>query len=856
MLDAFLWWLSLLVLGVLTLPITIALLRNLPDRGYAFSRPLGLLLVSYVFWLLGMARIVPNDRLGVIVGVVVLTAAASIVLWRRRRQTLEFLRRRRGLVLTTEIVFALVFAFWAVVRSYTPEIVHTEQPMDFALMNGILQSAHFPPADPWFAGESISYYYFGYFMNAALTHFTGSLSSVTYNLALASTAAMAAVGVMSVVVNLVLTLPRRRKAAAPALEDPAGESEDDGPDPKRPLFRHALLIGGVGVLLLLFIGNLVGLLEFLRANGIGSRGFFDWVSVTGVTADSPSSTWYPTEFWWWFRSSRVINSFVGDAGVDFTISEFPFFSFLLGDLHPHVMSLPFVVMAIALGYNVMRSRSSPSLSWLRRRPAEVLAVVLALGSLGFLNSWDLPTFTALFLAALLVRAFQLKAQGVPIGFHSVVLLMLVIAVGAVVLYAPFYAVLDTQASGVLPVRRSMTRPLHFFIVWAPFLLLTLSMLGGLTWSAFRKSLGPGLLRLRPDPPERGPAPPPGAIRSTSLPWLRSPVCWAVLLPLVPFALWALVELGLGLSGTRKLLQPHHSGAITESLLSIGSRAWQLLPLFIILALALTLLFRRASRDRPHSSSVQFALLLIVFGFLLLMGAELFHISDFFGNRMNTVFKFYYQSWALLSVPAAFALYYWVAQPANGRLAKRAAIPLMAGGFAVVIAAAFVYVPAALYSKTDGFGPPPTLDGLRAAARRDPGEFEAVRWLGDRAPRGSVIVEASPGRDGRPIGDYDPSISRVSQRTGVPTIIGWPGHEHQWRGNPFDPIAERYRIVETIYRDGDSQQIRQALDSFDVTYVIVGGLERRTYGQEVAQRFAGFMDIAFSNDSVLIYGRRT
>ena len=350
--------------------------------------------------------------------------------------------------------------------------------------------------------------------------------------------------------------------------------------------------------------------------------------------------------------------------------------------------------------------------------------MLALGSLGFLNSWDLPTFTALFLAALLVRAYQLRAHGVPIGFSSVVLLMLVIAAGAVALYAPFYALLDTQASGVLPVRRSMTRPLHFFIVWAPFLVLTLSMLGGLAWSAFRKSLGPGLPRLRRgDPPERGPAPPPGAVRSTSWPRLRSPVCWAVLLPLVPFALWALVELGLGLSGTRKLLQPHHSGAITESLLSIGSRAWQLLPLFVILSLALALLFRRASRGGSRSSSVQFVLLLIVFGFLLLMGAELFHISDFFGNRMNTVFKFYYQSWALLSVPAAFALYYWVAQPANGRLVKRAAIPLMAGGFAVVIAAAFVYVPAAIYSKTDGFR---VASDARRPSRRRPARPGRVR----------------------------------------------------------------------------------------------------------------------------------
>ena len=60
MLNALLWWLVLLILGLATLPITTAVFRFLPDRGYAFNRPLGLLLTSYVFWVCGLTGLLPN----------------------------------------------------------------------------------------------------------------------------------------------------------------------------------------------------------------------------------------------------------------------------------------------------------------------------------------------------------------------------------------------------------------------------------------------------------------------------------------------------------------------------------------------------------------------------------------------------------------------------------------------------------------------------------------------------------------------------------------------------------------------------------------------------------------------------
>ena len=97
------------------------------------------------------------------------------------------------------------------------------------------------------------------------------------------------------------------------------------------------------------VSNLAGVLEFMRANVIGSQGFYDWIAIEGLDgpAESATQSWYPEEFWWWFRVTRIINTFVDGRGIDYTIQEFPFFSFMLGDLHPHVSAIPFAILFTA-----------------------------------------------------------------------------------------------------------------------------------------------------------------------------------------------------------------------------------------------------------------------------------------------------------------------------------------------------------------------------------------------------------------------------------------------------------------------------------------------------------------------------
>src|SRR5690606_35664924 len=108
---------------------------------------------------------------------------------------------------------------------------------------------------------------------------------------------------------------------------------------------------------------------------------------------NPRTTeWYPTEYWFWWEGSRVIPG---------TITEFPFFSFLLGDLHPHVMSLPLVLLATGFAAATWRGRGQLTWRRLRTEPAPAALLAIVFGGLAFQNTWDVITFSTLLGVAVL-----------------------------------------------------------------------------------------------------------------------------------------------------------------------------------------------------------------------------------------------------------------------------------------------------------------------------------------------------------------------------------------------------------------------------------------------------------------------
>ena len=140
--------------------------------------------------------------------------------------------------------------------------------------------------------------------------------------------------------------------------------------------------------------------------GWAGEGFWDWVAIKGLDITAATGGVFPEDFWWWFRSTRVIDTLAADgSSLDYTITEFPAFSFVLGDLHAHVQAIPFLLLAICVALNACLSPDRLGWSWLARHPAQAAALALSGGALAFINFWDFPTFLAITVGALLLKGW-------------------------------------------------------------------------------------------------------------------------------------------------------------------------------------------------------------------------------------------------------------------------------------------------------------------------------------------------------------------------------------------------------------------------------------------------------------------
>ncbi len=803
------WWLVLQIIGVLALPITLKLLRFLPDRGAGMARQVGLLLSSYLLWLLVSLGVLRNTTPNMVL-VLALIGAASAYLWMREgREMRTDLARNRSVLVATELVFLLSLAGFALFRAYNPDIAGTEKPMEFAFINGILRSPTFPPKDPWLSGYAISYYYMGYVISAMLTQLAGLPSDITFNLIGVTLFALTMTGAFSLVCNMVRAVAEGRDSLQ-ALVQPVAA-------------LPGILTGLLAAVLTALMGNLVGVFELLRAHGLGSEALFRWLDVRNLQVTPPSSRWYPDDTWWWWRASRVIHDRDAAGHSMEVISEFPFFSFLLGDNHPHVLTLPFVLMALALALNLLLWRRSPqpeesqataapeepssaSPGWFRRitdglaalwpgSPLDWLLWAVLLGSFGFMNTWDYPIYLGIFCLAYAIQHQAVKRVSLDWLGDVVLTGALLLAAGAL-LYAPFYISFRSQAGGIGLVGPIKTR-LHQYLLMMGILIFGATSLVVALAAQWRRQI-PEVRKL-------------------------SPVAQVVVAVTLLAAIVSAIQ-----------------GWWTASLVAL-----------IAGAAAMLLVWGAERReDAPDNAALHpssaFALLLVVSGLLLTGSVEFIFLRDTFGTRMNTVFKFYYQAWVLLALASAYGAYVIVDRLRSQGRAARIGLAAWSLCGAVLVLAGLSYTVPAIVSKTDGFRGQPTLDGTRYVAQWRPDDYAAIQWLRENAPIDAVMVEA-------PGGSYS-EYNWVSAHTGIPTLLGWGGHELQWRGS-YEIPGRREPDIQQIYQSTNAQTTRALLMNYGIDYVYVGRLERQKYGVSpaVMQTFDTLMDRVFEQGQVIIYG---
>lgn len=732
MLDAIAWYLMLQATSIASWPLLARALVGLPDRGWTISKIGGPLLVAWATWLICMLLPIPFTRLTLWIAALAIGVFGWDWLGRRRQpgdDLAAWVRQSLPALVGFEALLLGAFVLFALMRAYDPAIVGTEKPMDMAFLNGFITAQQLPTQDSWLGGFGVPYYYFGYFVLAALAKLAGTTPGVAYNLAAATVPAVAAVTIAGFAWNLARLVPVGRFAS--------------------------LLAAGLGPLLVVLSGNLVAPLEWLVSRGLLRPDDGSWLGIKSFGEGIQPGVWPPVGGWWW-RSSRVLPNTRPDG-----INEFPFFSTLLSDLHPHFVALPFEVLALSIGlvHLVTRGASLGSL-WTQG------AAGLALGGLLVVNTWDVAPFWLLYLGVAWLAGAGLaptqrawRAAAGPllgIGF-----------------FAPYFVGYGGPPLG-LGLVEDQTPFGSLLVLFGP--QLALLLLVGMWW--------------------RGRA---GDRRG-----------------------WAVTVAGVLAGGLAATLGQPGIGLLL--LLAALLAPWPLGP----------------GQD-PAIGTAGLATLaplgLAWFGVCVLLGTEVVFLRDSFGSRMNTVFKFHYNAWLLTGLAASVGV---ALVASRGAVAWRT----LAGALTlVVVVLGLVYPLSALqgrFASAPAGGP--TLDGARFLSTD---EAAAIAWLRERAlDSRPVIAEA--------IGGSYTHAARMATFSGAASLLGWPGHERQWRG-PLEEIGRREAALAALYRDADPTQVPEILRRSTIQYVVVGDLERERYGADVEKRFDGLLPLAFRGGRVAIYG---
>ncbi len=386
------WWLVIFIIGIGFLPLTALIFSRFFDKGYIFSKILGIAISSYAVFLFGIFHLVPFAQITAII-ITLCTAAAFFYINPLKWRFFYFLKNNWKIFVFEEILFLLALLAWSYIHGFSPDIHGLEKYMDYGFINSILRSNYFPPLDVWFPPDSINYYYYGHFVTAFLTKLSGLAPMLTFNLMLSTIFALCLVQTFSIGASLFLF------------------TQNKLPDTKT---KTKIIIAG---LLTAILTSLGGNLHILYA-------FFGQYPT-----DNPKPLWelpflpktFPNSYWY-PNATRYIYH---------TIHEFPIYSWVVADLHGHVLDIPIVLLTIALLLALfMKAKPSSddeiiddkwNKSWIQSakmrkftfqfalHPLTILLLGFLLAIMYMTNAWDAAIYlllTSLVISYLLWEKFE------------------------------------------------------------------------------------------------------------------------------------------------------------------------------------------------------------------------------------------------------------------------------------------------------------------------------------------------------------------------------------------------------------------------------------------------------------------
>lgn len=445
------WWLMVLILGLGYYPLGAVLFSSLRDRGYIFSKVLGIGLAGFLTWVLvvcGAAKFTS----GAVIAVTAVSMALCWILYIKKaeKKTLDL-----DLVLGEELIFLAFFLLWTYFAGFRPEAKGTEKFMDYGFMAAMTRSDTLPARDLWYSAGNMNYYYGGQYYAVFLTKLSFTRIQETYNLMRTLVAAFAFVLPFNLVFHMIREIPRKVKAVPGWIAALGG------------------LLAGAAVSL---AGNMHYVLYGLFGDVFKLSGYEDY--------------WFP-------NSTRYIGH--NPLTDDQCIHEFPSYSFVLGDLHAHVVNVMFVLLTVGILYAWMkgiREREEEgqvfSVKKLLLEPAVIACGVLT-GIFHWTNYWDFVIYTTAALICIFFTAiYRYRGQAKAVAAATVLQTAEVFVLGTLAAL-PFTSSFETMVSGIA-FSKYHTVLYQFLILWGlPFALVLILLLAVLI-KYLRAYRGPGRFR--------------------------------------------------------------------------------------------------------------------------------------------------------------------------------------------------------------------------------------------------------------------------------------------------------------------------------------------------------------------------
>ncbi len=776
------WWFVLFFIGIIFLPITTRLFSSFFDKGYIFSKIIAISIVSYTVFLCGTIKILPFTQPTIFIILGIFVCINLFVFSKVRPLLRSHLITSWKIFLFEEVLFLGGIVFWAYIRSFQPDIHGLEKYMDFGFVNAILRSEYFPPNDMWFTPFSINYYYFGHLVTAVLTKLSLIPSSITYNLMLTTLFSFTFVGSFSIGANLlylVSNTKRRDPGQARMTKERNVILASERSERVQNLYR--IFIGGIlTAFLVSMAGNLHPIYTFFKPYQNENPVPISQLSFSPQTF--PNSYWYP-------NATRFIHN---------TIHEFPIYSFVVSDLHGHVIDIPFVMLTIAVLFSVIQNakhkrdsgQARMTSSWqLRAKRGGVqdlfqfsvfnfqfLLLAFLLAIMYMTNAWDGLIYAFLTFVVFIYLAYRFK------NYTLYAIRYTLIIIGFVLFSLPFSLHFKPFVSGI-------------GILCAPPFLTNIGKLGPLLFETNHCQHSP---------------------------------LWQLLTLYGFFYFWVISFILIIIKRKNQIPKVSGQARMTSS--------WGVK--------------RLQNLFRISSSNDIFVLVLILLSTLLIIIPEFIYVKDIYPAhyRANTMFKLVYESFIMLSIASGYIILrivlrikYYVLREKTKKKIFAIFYLLFAG---ILISLVFLYPYFAISSYYGNLQTYYGLDGTRYLQKLYPNDYAAINWLNQNIQGQPVILEAQ--------GDsYETYFARVSANTGLPTVLGWTVHEWLWRGT-YDIPSPRIAEVHTLYETQDLNITKNLINKYKISLVFIGNLEWQKYPNLNEQKFATLGKIIFSLGQTKIY----